>query len=176
MDLWCHAICRPYTFLTKEKGVPNIYGIRIVGGKVTLIPVVNSSGMTSAKAHNRYMTYITTYPPRGTHVFDAARIILHTLRECIHILRMRPQDIPRSPCPRCTVVASRTIDTQLLPHARACPKANLILRGWVRDSHHLTGGYLPSYLVVDASLQESKLQKVKVESKSLLACHMLRIL
>jgi hypothetical protein len=32
----------------KEKGVPNIYGIRLVGGKVALISVVSASGMTYA--------------------------------------------------------------------------------------------------------------------------------
>jgi hypothetical protein len=42
------------------------------------------------------------------------------------------------------------------------PQENLILRGRVQDSHHPVGGYLPSYLVVGASLQESKLQKVNL--------------
>jgi hypothetical protein len=30
-----HAICRSYMFLTKEKVLPNIYGVRIVGGSCT---------------------------------------------------------------------------------------------------------------------------------------------
>jgi hypothetical protein len=34
------------------------------------------------------------------------------------------------------------------------------LRGWVRDSHHPVGEYLPSYLGVGALLQKSKLQNV----------------
>jgi hypothetical protein len=110
--------------------------------------------------HNRYMTYITTYPPSDARAFNVARTALHTLRERIHVLRKRPQDIPRSTHPRCTVVTSRTMDTQPLPHDRDYPQANLILRGRVCDSHHLTGGYLSSYLGLGASLQKSKLQKV----------------
>jgi hypothetical protein len=106
------------------------------------------------------MTYITTYPLSGTHAFNAAWTALHTSQECIHVLRKRPQDIPRSPCPRCAVVTSRMTDTQPLSHDRDYPQANLVMRGRVRDSHHLVGGYLPSYLVVGASLQKSKLQKV----------------
>jgi hypothetical protein len=90
--------------------------------------------------------------------------------------RRCPQDIPRSSCLRCAVVASHMIDTQPLPHDRDCSQASLILRGWVRDSHHPTGVNLPSYIVVGASLQESKLHKVKVESKTQLACHLLRLL
>jgi hypothetical protein len=39
----------------------------------------------------------------------------------------------------------------------------------IHDIHHPMERYLPSYLGVCASLQESKLQKVKVESKSQLA-------
>jgi hypothetical protein len=104
-------------FLTKRKRVPNIYGIRLVGGKVALIPVVSSSGMTYTNVvsvlveqHNRYMTYITTYPLSGAHAFNAAWIALHTLQECIHVLRERPQDIPRSPRPRCAVMTHYTTD------------------------------------------------------------------
>jgi hypothetical protein len=148
--------------------------------QITLIPIVSSSDMTYvneisvlAEEHNRYMIYIITYPPSGARAFNAARIILHTLRERIHVLRKRQQDIVRSPCPSCAVVASRTIDTQPLPHDRDCPQANLVLRGRVRNSHHLVEGYLPSYLDIDVSLWNSKLHKVNAES---LACHLLRLL
>jgi hypothetical protein len=106
-----------------------------------------------AEDHNRYMAYITTYPPSGAHAFNTAWTALHTLRERIHVLQKRPQDIPRSPCPMCVVVVSRTTDTQPLPHDRDCPRARLILRGQA-------GGYLPSYLFVGVSLQNSKLHKV----------------
>jgi hypothetical protein len=109
--------------------------------------------------HNRYMTYITTYPPSGTRAFNAARTTLHTLQERIHVLRKRPQDIPRSPHRRCAVVVSRTIDTQPLPHDRDCPQANLVLRGRAQDSRHLAGGYLHSYLFIGTSLQKSKYRK-----------------
>jgi hypothetical protein len=64
---------------------------------ITLILIVNSSGMTytnmasiPAEEHNRYMTYITTYPPSGVCVFNAARTILHMLWERIHVLRKKP--------------------------------------------------------------------------------------
>jgi hypothetical protein len=105
-----------------------MYGICLVGDRVTLIPVVSSSGMTyanvvsvHAKEHNRYMTYITTYPPSGARTINSTQTVLHTLRERTHVFRKRPQDISRPPHPRCVIVASRTIDTQPLPHDRDCP-------------------------------------------------------
>jgi hypothetical protein len=107
-----------------------------------------------AEKHNRYMTYITTYTPSGARVFNAARTAMHTLQKRIHVLQKRPQNIPTSPCPRCAIVASRTTDTQPLPHDRNCTQANLVLRGRVRDSHHPVGGYLPSYHVIGVSLQK----------------------
>jgi hypothetical protein len=75
--------------------------------QIALIPVVSSSGMNYANVisipieeHNRYMINITTYPPSGTHAFNAAWIALHTLQECIHVFSKRPQYIPRFPRPR----------------------------------------------------------------------------
>jgi hypothetical protein len=44
-----------------------------------------------------HISYITTYPPSGAHVFNAAWAVLHMLQEHIHALRKLPQDIPRSP-------------------------------------------------------------------------------
>jgi hypothetical protein len=32
MHMQHHDICRSYTFLTKRKALPNIYGVRRVGG------------------------------------------------------------------------------------------------------------------------------------------------
>jgi hypothetical protein len=151
--------------------------------QITLIPIVSSSGITYAnvvsiptKEHNRYMTYITTYPPSGAHAFNAARTVMHTLQEHIHVLRKRPQDIPRSPRSRCVIVASHTIDIQPLPHDRDYPQANLILRRRVRDSHHPAEG---TYLISFSSVHHykiSKLHKANVENKSELACHLLRLL
>jgi hypothetical protein len=43
------------------------------------------------------MIYITTYPGSGAHAFNAAQTALHTLRERIHVLRKRQQDVPRPP-------------------------------------------------------------------------------
>jgi hypothetical protein len=57
-------------------------------------------------------------------------------------------------------MVSHTTNTQPLLYDRDCHQANLILRGQVWDSHHLAGGYLTSYLVVGASLHNSKLHKV----------------
>jgi hypothetical protein len=71
--------------------------------------------------HNRYTTYITIYPPSGAHAFNIVWTTLHMLQERIHVLRKKPQGIPRSPCPRCAVVAGRTTDMQPLPHDRDCP-------------------------------------------------------
>jgi hypothetical protein len=101
-----------------------------------------------------YMTYITTYPISGAYAFNAMWTALHTFQEYIHVLRKRSQDIPRSPHLRCAVMDSRMTDTQPLSHDMDCPQANLILRGWVWDLHHSAGGYLPSYLIVGASLQK----------------------
>jgi hypothetical protein len=72
---------------------------------VALIPVVisNTSSLrnrgyrTCRKTQYAYMSYITTYPPSGSHMFNAAWIALHTLQERIHTLRKLPQDISRSP-------------------------------------------------------------------------------
>jgi hypothetical protein len=85
-------------------------------------------------------------------------------------------DIHISPRPRCVVVTNHTTDTEHLPHDRECPQASLILRGQVRDLHLPVRGYLPFYFIVGASLQNSKLHKVKVKSKTQLACHLLRLL
>jgi hypothetical protein len=173
MIVWCHATCWFYTFLTKRKSSSNIDGVRIVRWQNALIHIVSSSGMTYAivvsvpvEEHNIHMTYITTYPPNGTHAFNAAWTTQHTLRELIHILRKRSQDIPRFTHHSCMVVTSRTTDTHPLPRDRVWPKASLILRRRVRDSHHPVRGYLHSYLFIGVALQNSKLHIVNTESKS----------
>jgi hypothetical protein len=99
------------------------------------------------------------------------RLTLHG-QCCIHYeniftsCRRCPQDIPRSPWSRCAVVASHTTNTQPVPHDRDCPQAILVLRGQVRDSHHPVWGNLSSYLAVGASLENSKLHKVNLLSKT----------
>jgi hypothetical protein len=153
--------CRFYPFLTKIKAFATYRWRTHSRWQFALIPVVSSNDTTygnmvsiRTEKHNRYVTYITTYPPSSAHVFNTTRTVLHMLRERIHILRKRSQDIPRSSRPRCVIMISRTTDMQSLPHDRDCPQANLILRGQVRDSHHPTGGSLSSYHIVDASLQK----------------------
>jgi hypothetical protein len=178
-------ICRSYLFLTRKKAFATYRWRTHSRWQFALNPVVNSNNTiygnvvsVPTEEHNIYIymhTYFTTYPPSGVRVFNAARTVLHTLRECIHDVRKRPQDIFRSPRPRCAVVASRTADTQPLPYDRDCPQASLVLRGWVWDSHHPAEEYLPSYPVVGASLQNSKLHKINIESKTGLACHLLRL-
>jgi hypothetical protein len=130
--------CRSYPFLTKRKAFATYKWRTHNRWQIILIPRVSSSVMTYAhvvsilaEEHNRYMTYITTYPTNGACAFNASWTKLHTLREHIHVLRKRPQDIPRSLRPRCAVMASRTTDTHPLPHDRECPQASLILRGWI---------------------------------------------
>jgi hypothetical protein len=96
--------------------------------QITLIFIVSSSGMTytnmvsiPTEEHNRYMTYITTYPPSGAYAFNVAWTALHTLQERIHVLRKWPQDNPRSPHPTCAVMTSCTMDTQPLLYDRDRP-------------------------------------------------------
>jgi hypothetical protein len=85
-------------------------------------------------------------------------LTLHGQR-CIHYenvftsCKTQPQDIPRSPHPWCMVMASCMIDMRSILHDMDCPQASLVLRRQVRNSHHPTRGYLPSYLVVDVTLQ-----------------------
>jgi hypothetical protein len=146
----------------------HIGGVRIVGGNLHSNPLlvlmvrVTETWLAYLQKSTIDMIYINTYPPSGAHMFNVAWTALHTLEEHIHILRKRSQDIPRSPCPRCVVVANRMTDMQPLPHDLDCPQANLVLTGWVQDLHHPVGGYLPSYLDVGASLQKSKLHKVSL--------------
>jgi hypothetical protein len=47
MSARCHDNKRSYPSSPKEKGSPNIDGVHVGGGK-TLIPVVNSNGLTYA--------------------------------------------------------------------------------------------------------------------------------
>jgi hypothetical protein len=103
------------------------------------------------------MTYITTYPQ-----VVLVRLTLYGQR-CIRYeniftyCRRHPQDIPRSPRPRCAIMDNRMTDTQPISHDMDCPQASIVSRGMVWDSHHLARGNLPSYLVLGASLQNSKL-------------------
>jgi hypothetical protein len=153
--------CWSYPFLTKRKTFATYRWCTYNRWQIVLIPVVSSNDMTyenmvsvTIKNHNIHMKYIITYPLTSARAINATRIVLHTLRERIHILRERPQDIPRSPLPRWAVTTSQTMDMESLPHDRNCPQANLVLRGQVRDSHHPTGGSSPYYLVIGALLQK----------------------
>jgi hypothetical protein len=139
--------------------------------QITLMSVVSSSGMTyenvvsvPAEEHNWYIiTYITPYPLSATRAFNDAWTTLYTLRERIHVLRKRPQDIPKSPHPRCAVMASHTTDTQPLLRNRDCPQASLILKGRVRDSHHPTG---VTYLLIFSSVHHyRKVNCIKLMQK-----------
>jgi hypothetical protein len=71
---------------------------------VALILIVSSNGTslwngsyrTYRKAQYTHMTYITTYPPSGTHAFNVAWTVLHTSQGRIHVWWKWPQDIPWS--------------------------------------------------------------------------------
>jgi hypothetical protein len=140
----------------QNKRLANIVGIRIVGGKTHSSPWLALSNMTYSNVVSvpvekyRYVWYTSPLIPQ-------VMSVCLTLHEqcCIHYeniftsCRWRPQDIPRSPCPRCVVVASHTIDAQPLPHDRDGSHASLVLRERVQDSHHPTGGNLTSYLHVN---------------------------
>jgi hypothetical protein len=58
------------------------------------------------------MTYITTYSPSDTHMFNAAWTALHMSQRRIHVLWKWPQDDPRfllTPGTRSSLVARRTL-------------------------------------------------------------------
>jgi hypothetical protein len=148
--------------------------------QIALISVVSSNCMIYANMISipikkyRYIWHTSSLILQAAHI----SLMLHG-QYCIRYENVftscirRPQDIPRSPCPRCAVMVSCMTNIQLIPHDMDCPQARLILRGRVRNSHHPTGGNLPSYLCVGASLQNSKLHKVNTKSKTQLACHLI---
>jgi hypothetical protein len=77
----------------KKKGMPNIDDVRVVSGKshsylwLVLTERLTQMWLVYLQKGAIYMTYITTYPPTGTHAFNATWTALHTLRECIHVLQ-----------------------------------------------------------------------------------------
>jgi hypothetical protein len=151
--------------------------------KIALILVVSCSSMSYANVVSvpvekyRYVWHISPLIPQVvlTHLTLRGQHCIYY--ENVFTSRGRgPRDILRSPHPRCVVMASRMTNIQPLSHDRGCPQASLVLREWVWDSYHLTGGYLPSNLYVGAPLYNSKLWRVNVENKSHLACHLLRLL
>jgi hypothetical protein len=127
--------------------------------QIALNLVVSSSDMT----YETWLVYLQKstiiydihhhLSPNGVCAFNVSRTTLHTLRERIHVLRKRLQHIPRFTRLRCAIVASRTTDTQPLPHDRDCPQASLILKGQVRDLHHPAGG---TYLLTFSSVRRYK--------------------
>jgi hypothetical protein len=136
MDVSCLDNKRSYSSSLKKK-LSNIDGI-CSRWQIALIPVVSSKqydllkrGWHIYRKQNRYIyTHTSPLIPQVAHVC----LTLHGQR-CIRYeniftsCRRHPQDIPRSPHPRCAIVASRTIDTQSLPHDRDSPQAILVLRG-----------------------------------------------
>jgi hypothetical protein len=91
-----------YMFLIKRKALPNIYGIRIVGGIshssswLVLVERLTQTWLVYLQKSTIYMKYITTYPPSDAHAFNNMWTTLHTLQDHIHVSRKWPQDIPRS--------------------------------------------------------------------------------
>jgi hypothetical protein len=147
-----------------KKGLPNIDGVHVDSVKMHSSPWLVLSDTTYSN-----VVYV---PAENAYIYNNVSplipqvALMHLTLHGQHCIcyenvftsyRRCPQDIPRSPRPRWAVVASHTIDTQPLPHDRDYPQSSLILRGWVRDSHHPVRGNLTSYLVVGASLHNSKL-------------------
>jgi hypothetical protein len=75
------------------------------------------------------MTYITTYPQVAPMHLTLHRQCCIRYENIFMSCTRRPQDIPRSPHPRCMVMTNRMIDTQLISHDMDCPQASLVLRG-----------------------------------------------
>jgi hypothetical protein len=65
------ATCRFYPFLTKEKLLPNIDGVHVVGGNLHSSP---------------WLVLTNNLSSHGAHVFNAAWTALHTLQERIHFM------------------------------------------------------------------------------------------
>jgi hypothetical protein len=56
----------------------------------------SNSNLTMSMTHHNQTKKRTTHPPCGAHTFNTAWTVLHTSRECIHVLRKWPQNILRS--------------------------------------------------------------------------------
>jgi hypothetical protein len=75
------------------KSLPNIAGVRIVNGKITLIPVVTSKRykITMWLAYLQKNTNIYDIQhelsPNDAHAFNTAWTTLHMLQERIHVLQ-----------------------------------------------------------------------------------------
>jgi hypothetical protein len=150
---------------------------------IALLPIVSSNESSLCirgqrncrRAQYTSMTYITTYPPSGTHAFNAAWTTLHTLQERIHVLRKWPQDISRSTHPRYALVTRRTTDCSpycMIGTASSKPRLKATGPEFTSPDRRILT-FLPwrSCVVI-----KSKLQKVNIESKFLLTCHLSRLL
>jgi hypothetical protein len=96
INVWCHATCRSYTFLTKRKRGVKHRCRTCSQWQIALIHVVSSSGMTYANVVSipaeKYNIYGIHHhlSPSGAHAFNAVWTVLHTLWKHIHVLRKRP--------------------------------------------------------------------------------------
>jgi hypothetical protein len=98
---------------------------------------------------------------------DSAAYVTKTHSRLVEVATRHSQGSTR---PGYMVVTHRTTDVspyRTIGTASSKPRTEAT----VRNPHHLARGYLPSYLGVGALLQ-----KVNTKSKSLLACHLLRLL
>jgi hypothetical protein len=72
MNVWCHATCQPYTFLSKRKRVSNTDGIRVVGDKTHSSPQLVLGDMTYStwleylQKNHRYIWYTSPLIPQVT--------------------------------------------------------------------------------------------------------------
>jgi hypothetical protein len=134
MNIWCHDNNGPIRPRQKKKLTKYIWRT-CSRWWIALIPLVNANGLTyvivvSVPVENT--TYIYNHTSSLIPQVALMRLMQHR-QHCICYenvftsCRRRPQNIPMSPHPRCTVVASRTIDAQSLPHDMDCPQVSLII-------------------------------------------------
>jgi hypothetical protein len=117
-NAWCHDNKRSYWSSPKEK-LTKYWWRTCSRCQFTLIPMVNANGMTYAivvSVPTKSTTDIYNHTLPLIPYVAVVHLTLHGQR-CIRYenifmsCRRGVQDIPRFPCPRCTVMASRTINT-----------------------------------------------------------------
>jgi hypothetical protein len=113
------ATCWSYTFLTKRKTFAQYRWCTYSWWQFTLIPVVIPSEMTYESVVSvptekyKYIGHTSPLIPQVAPTRLTLRGLLCMSYENVFTsCRRHPQDIPKSPRPRCVVMVSRMTDTQ----------------------------------------------------------------